>query len=44
MGFNGSEKLSKNRLNSYLAEVNADNLTPREALELVYKLKELAEC
>jgi hypothetical protein len=24
--------------------VNADNLTPREALDLIYKLKELAEC
>jgi DNA mismatch repair protein MutS len=43
-GFTDPEELPKSQLNSYLAEVNADNLTPREALDLIYKLKELAEC
>jgi DNA mismatch repair protein MutS len=43
-GFTDLEELPKSQLNSYLAEVNADNLTPREALDLIYKLKELAEC
>ena len=28
---------------SHLADVNVDDLTPREALEIVYTLKELAD-
>ena len=31
------------KLISHLADVNVDDLTPREALEIVYTLKELAD-
>ena len=32
-----------NKLESYVANINVDDLTPRQAIEVIYDLKKLAE-
>ena len=38
----GTAKVKESEVEKALAELNPDELTPREALELVYRLKALA--